>query len=437
MPFRPLVLAAMMVVALGYLGFLAHMNAVLTDQQIAAMRVDRVKSVHSAVTYDLELNLKHAAALAGYRVGMAGGEPGELEPLARSLLNERISLGFSYEVVRVEVPIAEDNVYSLDFREDGSYGASVGLDGVVEHVAGDVKLRGFEARGSVPARWMLLYRLVRKEHPLNVAAAEQALASGQDVGQALKQRERELNELYAGEGVEWEVSWGSVTTIARDARVGPVVIVDGRKVPMAYRMSSQVSAPQVPPPQPAGVPPQPAGVPARPSAPSRELQKAWLTVDTTTNDGSSPLFRPKFPDARPAKGEVFVNAQSWGIAPQTRELMPGTYMVGFGKVYGYDFSAIRVDGAIQWRVPVSVTLEAGDNKLVIGEYFRETVLRDRPFVVLYDTNDIPPKVRDPFTGNYVWPPEGWYPSYGAALDAADKRIRVPTSLLRREPPLRP
>jgi len=256
----------MMVVALGYLGFLAHMNVVLTDQQIAAMRVDRVKSVHSAVSYDLELNLKHAAALAGYRVGMAGGEPGELEPLAKNLLNERIARGFEYEVVRVEVPLAADNSHSLNFREDGSYATNVELDGEVEHVAGDVKLRGFKARASVQARWMLLYRLVRQEHPLNVAAAEQALASGQDVGQVLKQRELELNERYAGEGIGWEVSWGSVTTIARDARVGPVVIVDGQKVPMAYRMSSEVSVSQ--PGQPQAQPqPQPQSQPVQPTDP--------------------------------------------------------------------------------------------------------------------------------------------------------------------------
>jgi len=384
LPFRPLILAAMMVVALGYLGFLAHMNVVLTDQQIAAMRVDRVKSVHSAVSYDLELNLKHAAALAGYRIGMAGGEPGELEPLAQNLLNERISRGFEYEVVRVEVPLAVDNSHSLGFLEDGSYATSVELDGEVEHVAGDVKLRGFRARASVPARWMLLYRLVRQEHPLNVAVAEQAVASGQDVGQVLERREHELNERYAGEGIEWEVSWGSVTTIARDVRVGPVVIVDGQKVPMAYRMSSEISAqPIQPPSQPQGQPTQPTNLEQIPP------ENAKLTIDTKPDQE----WRARA-DGWDGKAKVEVTTKSGKAvvlptkAPVTVEVPPGEYVIGF---YGHGISSGSwTNNTDTWRwwgtywaaspstspfglgsfINEAVTLEPGEERTIIKVYRR-------------------------------------------------------------------
>lgn len=40
-------------------------------------------------------------------------------------------------------------------------------------------------------------------------------------------------------------------------------------------------------------------------------------------------------DTTPVKGEVFVEAESWGTAPQERDLAPGFYTVSFGDVPGY------------------------------------------------------------------------------------------------------
>jgi hypothetical protein len=40
-------------------------------------------------------------------------------------------------------------------------------------------------------------------------------------------------------------------------------------------------------------------------------------------------------DTTPVKGEVFVDGQSWGIAPQSRTVNVGTYIVSFGSVSGY------------------------------------------------------------------------------------------------------
>lgn len=62
-------------------------------------------------------------------------------------------------------------------------------------------------------------------------------------------------------------------------------------------------------------------------------------------------------DTNPIKGEVFVNGTSWGSAPQSRSVDPGTYTVSFGAVSGYVTPSDQ-----------TVTLAAGDTKTVLGTY---------------------------------------------------------------------
>lgn len=59
----------------------------------------------------------------------------------------------------------------------------------------------------------------------------------------------------------------------------------------------------------------------------------------------------------PVDGEVLVDGTSWGTAPQTRTLSPGTYTVSFGSVPGYNTPPDNI-----------VTLAAGDDKTVTGVY---------------------------------------------------------------------
>lgn len=75
-------------------------------------------------------------------------------------------------------------------------------------------------------------------------------------------------------------------------------------------------------------------------------EKATLKVDTT-----------------PVKGEVFVDGSSWGTAPQTRSVDPGSYTVSFGDVSGYITPPAQ-----------TVTLAVGETKTVIGTY--EAVVPD-------------------------------------------------------------
>ncbi|MEM3488442.1 MAG: Ig-like domain-containing protein [Nitrososphaerota archaeon] len=62
-------------------------------------------------------------------------------------------------------------------------------------------------------------------------------------------------------------------------------------------------------------------------------------------------------DTTPVKGEIFVNGQSWGIAPQSRTVNVGTYVVSFGSVSGYTAPASQ-----------TVTVYKGQTTSVTGVY---------------------------------------------------------------------
>jgi len=62
-------------------------------------------------------------------------------------------------------------------------------------------------------------------------------------------------------------------------------------------------------------------------------------------------------DTTPVKGGVTVNGVSWGTAPVSREVDPGTYTVSFGAVTGYTAPASQ-----------SVTVASGETKLITVPY---------------------------------------------------------------------
>ena len=64
-------------------------------------------------------------------------------------------------------------------------------------------------------------------------------------------------------------------------------------------------------------------------------------------------------DTAPVKGEVFVNGESWGVAPVSKEVKVGTYTITFGAVEGYDAPA-----------PQTVTVEEGKTITIVGTYTR-------------------------------------------------------------------
>jgi len=69
-------------------------------------------------------------------------------------------------------------------------------------------------------------------------------------------------------------------------------------------------------------------------------QQATLTIDTI-----------------PIKGEIFVNGISWGIAPQTKEVDAGTYIINFADIADYSTP-----------ITIIINLSEGEIKQIIGEY---------------------------------------------------------------------
>lgn len=65
-----------------------------------------------------------------------------------------------------------------------------------------------------------------------------------------------------------------------------------------------------------------------------------VTVQHNKTTAAEGVYEQQFgtllADTAPVKGEVFVDGQSWGIAPQSRELPVGAYTVSFGDVEGYE-----------------------------------------------------------------------------------------------------
>jgi hypothetical protein len=231
-----------------------------------------VKAAYKNVAYDLGVNARYGALVAGYEVGWSGGEPGEIEPKVIDLLNERISRGFDYRVVKVNVPHVNDGACEIEFSEDGSYSVDLALDGSVTHVAGGVRASGFEVGEELSPRWKLLYDLVHAEHPEVLLVAATALAYNEDVQAALDAREAELNVRYSDKDVVWELRWdgSKVETIARDAKAGPIVPVNGKLELMPYRLTTgEAELPEVEVPEPEPKP-TPAPAPRPRPQPPRE-----------------------------------------------------------------------------------------------------------------------------------------------------------------------
>jgi len=87
-----------------------------------------------------------------------------------------------------------------------------------------------------------------------------------------------------------------------------------------------------------------------------------LNEDTTITAYFAP-FIPKGTlrvDTEPVKGEVYVEGESWGVAPQERVVDTGMYEVSFGDVEGYVTPS-----------PVNATVSEGRTTEVLGTYVPE------------------------------------------------------------------
>lgn len=82
-----------------------------------------------------------------------------------------------------------------------------------------------------------------------------------------------------------------------------------------------------------------------------------LTAQVYINLAPPPAQGILMIDTSPVKGEVFVDGVSWGVAPQSRSLNPGTYTVSFGDLAGYTKPP-----------PQTAVVTEGQTTTVIGEY---------------------------------------------------------------------
>jgi len=62
------------------------------------------------------------------------------------------------------------------------------------------------------------------------------------------------------------------------------------------------------------------------------MDQETISWDVVVSEGPPPDRGILSIDTTPVKGEVFVDGVSWGVAPQNREMNPGTYFVEFGEV---------------------------------------------------------------------------------------------------------
>jgi len=86
-------------------------------------------------------------------------------------------------------------------------------------------------------------------------------------------------------------------------------------------------------------------------------------------------------DTEPVKGEVIVEGESWGIAPQQRQVKPGAYVVAFGAVAGHKTPASK-----------SVVVSEGDDITLTGTYVKVPPPPESAIVViLYESNDVDDK----------------------------------------------
>ncbi|MDI6819790.1 MAG: hypothetical protein QMC89_02650 [Candidatus Hodarchaeaceae archaeon] len=176
-----------------------------TQRLIAA---DVVRTTLSMVEGELNSSLRTALLAAMYDVGSAGGDSGQVEQLTRLYLNQRISQGWRYSNLTVEVPVADENNLRFEWRADGSVRAWGYLDVDVRHIAGP-RAHGAALDVSPPQRFERL-RSVAHRIAENLAAFDARLDSE-----------------YAAEGLEVELEngEGEVRVVVRDAFAAPGVYV--------------------------------------------------------------------------------------------------------------------------------------------------------------------------------------------------------------------
>ena len=169
----------------------------------------------AAITIEGELNrtLRTAIVAAMHEVGSIGGSEADVERLARSALNERISSGWTYPNLTPSVPLADENSLVFEWRPDGSVRARGYLNARFEHVVG-ARVYGLKLDVTVLERFARLKYIAENLVAPRVLTGSEALV-------------KELNENFSCEGIRFEIenSDGRIAIKVIDTFAGREVVV--------------------------------------------------------------------------------------------------------------------------------------------------------------------------------------------------------------------
>lgn len=152
------------------------------------MAADVTRATASSIGVELNETLTTAITAAMYEVGAGAGTKENVEEKVREYLNNRISRGWTYSNLEVDVPRCDENSLVFWWQPDGSVLVRGYLDARVEHVEGPTAY-GLRLRAAPYPRFL------RLKHVAEQVGEQAATAPDLDA------LENELNENYSCEGL--------------------------------------------------------------------------------------------------------------------------------------------------------------------------------------------------------------------------------------------
>ncbi|HID31366.1 MAG TPA: hypothetical protein EYP19_15385 [Desulfobacterales bacterium] len=156
------------------------------------MAADVTRAAASSIRIELNEALVTAITAAMYEVGIGAGTKENVEEKVREYLNSRISCGWIYPNIKVDVPYCDENSLVFRWQPDGSVAVWGYLGAWMEHVEGPAAY-GVELHAAPYPRFLRLKHVagqvgeqVARVHDLNAF-------------------ENELNDNYACEGLRIEL----------------------------------------------------------------------------------------------------------------------------------------------------------------------------------------------------------------------------------------
>lgn len=157
-----------------------------------AIASDTTRATASAIETELNETLRTAVTAAMYEAGARQENREQVEQRVRDFINDRISLGWSFSNLTINVPSSDENSLKLEWLPNGAVRAFGYLDAEFEHVIGTMA-HGVKLDVTPPPRFQ------RVENVASYVVSVARYASD------LVALQTELNENYACEGLRIDV----------------------------------------------------------------------------------------------------------------------------------------------------------------------------------------------------------------------------------------